>query len=71
MFDLVAILIEESVNTGHWLGLSKYNGIYELYDPYGGKLGATMSWIDITQRRNSNELVPYLSILLRNENLYI
>ena len=66
--DFVVILFEESPSVGHWVSVSKYNGIFEFFDPYGNQPDATMSWINISQKRRLNELVPYLSNLLKNKN---
>jgi hypothetical protein len=32
--DFVVILFDEFLNVGHWLGLSRYNGVYEYFDAY-------------------------------------
>jgi hypothetical protein len=33
--DFAIILYEHSRNSGHWVALSLYNGMYEIFDPFG------------------------------------
>ena len=42
--DFAFLLLENSPNKGHWLGLSKYKDIAEVFDSYGGKPDSWLSW---------------------------
>ena len=67
LIDYVVILYEEQENTGHWVGLMKYNNLYEFFDPYGLQPDKELSWINLKTRRMLNEITPYLTNLLKNE----
>ena len=69
--DTVVILYENVLNSGHWCCLSKYNGMYEFFDPYGIRVDNELKWTNLKRRRTLNEAVPYLSNLLRStEHMY-
>lgn len=42
--DFSFLLLENSPNKGHWLGLLKYNDTAEVFDSYGGKPDSWLSW---------------------------
>jgi hypothetical protein len=53
---------------GHWVGLLKYNNIYEFFDAYGLFPDKELLWIDLKTRQMLHEEKQYLTNLLRNEN---
>jgi hypothetical protein len=66
--DYYVILYEEKRLSGHWTGLLKYNGIFEFFDPYGIPPDSELSWITMRQRQALNQVIPYLSNLLKKED---
>jgi hypothetical protein len=68
LLDYVVILYEESLNSGHWVGLLKYNNIYEFFDSYGLMIDKQLIWTDLKTRQRLNERIPYLTNLLKHEN---
>ena len=67
--DLVGyaiVLYEEQENSGHWVGLLKYNNLF-FFDPYGLIPDKELSWVGLKTRRMLNEATPYLSILFKKE----
>lgn len=42
--DFAFLLLEESPNKGHWLGLLKYGDTAEVFDSYGGKPDSWLKW---------------------------
>jgi hypothetical protein len=67
LLDYAIVLYEEEENSGHWIGLLKYNNIIEFFDPYGLIPDKELSWLSMKTRRMLNQATPYLSNLLRNE----
>ena len=67
LLDYIIILYEHSPNEGHWVGLLKYNNIFEFFDPYGYIVDKPLTWVNLKTRRPLNELTPYLSNLLKQE----
>ena len=67
LLDYVIILYEDSPNQGHWIGLLKYNNIFEFFDPYGMIPDKQLTWTSLKTRQSLNEDVPYLSNLLKHE----
>ena len=35
LVDYAIVLYEEQENSGHWIGLLKYNNLFEFFDPHG------------------------------------
>ena len=68
LIDYVVILYEEAHNSGHWVGLLKYNNIYEFFDAYGLMVDKELLWVDLKTRQALNERIPYLTNLLKHEN---
>lgn len=60
--------IEEDLDTGHWIALSKYNNIYEVFDGLGAPIGSELKWINATKRRTLNGKSPYMSNLLEDKS---
>lgn len=67
LIDYVVILYEEAINTGHWVGLLKYNNMYEFFDAYGLFPDKELLWIDLQMRQKLDQRTPYLTNLLKNE----
>ena len=65
--DFCIVLYEDSIDHGHWVGLSKYDGRYEHFDSYGLQPDKELAWISIQKRRSLHEDEPYLSNLLKHE----
>ena len=68
LLDFVVVLYEESVNSGHWVALLKYNNVYEFFDAYGLFPDKQLLWMDLKTRQALNERIPYLTNLLKHEN---
>ena len=66
--DYCIILYEEVLDTGHWTGLLKYNGVFEHFDSYGVRPDAELHWINLKNRQKLGEVTPYLSNLLRSQH---
>ena len=62
--DCCVILYEDHIDSGHWVGLSKYDGKYEHFDSYGLKPDQELVWINMKKRKLNQ---PYLSNLLQHE----
>ena len=67
LIDYVVILYEDHLNSGHWVGLLKYNNMYEFFDAYGLMPDKELLWVDLKMRQSLNERIPYLTNLLKNE----
>ncbi len=65
--DYAIILYEEDENIGHWVGLLKYDNLYEFFDPYGLMPDKQLKWVNLKTRRSLNEATPYLSYMLKQE----
>ena len=65
--DYCIILYEDSVDHGHWVGLSKYDGKYEHFDSYGLKPDKELAWVNFKVRRAVGKTEPFLSELLKHE----
>ena len=53
---------------GHWVGLSKYNDLFEHFDSYGIKPDKELAWINLKTRNSLGERAPYLTELLRGQH---
>ena len=65
--DYAIILYEEDENTGHWVGILKYDNVFEFFDPYGLMPDKELAWVNLKTRRTLNEATPYLSNMLKQE----
>ena len=70
LVDYCIVLYEESLNRGHWVGLLKYNEMFEHFDSYGIKPDKELQWINTKKRLMLKQSIPYLSNLLDDE-IYI
>ena len=43
--DYCIILIEEELDSGHWVALMKYDNTVEFFDPYGKKWDTELAWV--------------------------
>ena len=66
--DFCIILYEDKPSSGHWIGLSKYNGLFEHFDSYGIKPDKELAWINLKTRNSLGEKAPYLTDLLRGKH---
>jgi hypothetical protein len=66
--DYCVVLYEERLDLGHWTALSKYDGVFEHFDPYGVKPDNQLKWLKKRQRELLNQATPYLSNLLNKED---
>ena len=67
--DYCIILIEEEMDSGHWVALLKYNNTIEFFDPYGNKWDTELAWIPREKRQQLGETQKYLSGLLDRTDL--
>ena len=65
--DYCIILYEDSIDHGHWVGLSRYDGKYEHFNSYGLKPDKELAWVNFKVRRSSGETQPFLSELLKHK----
>ncbi len=65
--DYCIILYEDRPSRVHWAALSKYDGLYELFDTYGVKPDNQLKWIGEKRSRQLNQDEPYLTPLLKKE----
>ena len=65
LIDYVVILYEDHLNSGHWVGLLKYNNMFEFFDAYGLMPDKELLWVDLKIRQSLNERIPYLTNLLK------
>ncbi len=65
--DYAIILYEEDDNIGHWVGLLKYDNVFEFVDPYGLMPDTELAWVNLKTRRTLSEATPYLSNMLKQE----
>ena len=67
--DYCIILIEEELDSGHWVALMKYDNTVEFFDPYGKKWDTELAWVPMNMRRQLGETQKYLSGLLERTKL--
>ena len=53
--DYANVLYEEDENIGHWVGLLKYDNLYELFHPYGLTPNKELAWVNLKTHRVLNE----------------
>jgi hypothetical protein len=58
------LLFEAKPNYGHWCCLFRTGNDIEFFNPYGGYPDDSLNYIPLHFREVSNQLVPYLSMLL-------
>lgn len=64
-YDACILLFEAKVNYGHWCAIFKINdNEIEFFNPYGGYPDDSLRYIPYHFAKVSNQLVPYLSLLL-------
>jgi hypothetical protein len=62
--DFAFLLLEESPNKGHWLGLLKYGDVAEVFDSYGGKPDSWLKWNNKEKNKQLGQGRKTLSELL-------
>jgi hypothetical protein len=58
------LLIEDSLDHGHWTGICRFKNTYMHFDSYGNPVDADLKWTDMATRKQLNEDKPFLSQLL-------
>ena len=66
--DFAFMLLENSPNKGHWLGLLKYGDIVESFDSYGGKPDSWLKWNDSKTNENLGQGEKDLTRLLKTHH---
>ena len=66
--DCVVIPYEEKELSGHRTCLTRDAALFTFFDSDGLKPDAELRWLSFEMRRRLNELTPYLTKLLSNEN---
>ena len=57
----------DSAHSGHWVLLTRYNDIIEMFDPYGQKnIDDELLWISKPERRMLKTNKPHLTRLLND-----
>lgn len=62
--EACVLLFEAKPNYGHWTCLHKRDGDIEFFNPYGGYPDDSLEYIPMHFREVSNQLEPYLSMLM-------
>lgn len=60
------LLFEAKPNYGHWTCLHRQGDLVEFFNPYGGYPDDSLEYIPLHFREVSNQLEPYLSMLMYN-----
>src|SRR5690606_21496962 len=63
-YDACILLYESKPNYGHWCALIKHGDSIEFFNPYGGLPDASLKLINPEFRIESNQVLPYLKILM-------
>ena len=58
------LLIEDSLDHGHWAGICRFKNTFMYFDSYGNPVDADLKWTDMATRKQLNEDKPFLSQLL-------
>lgn len=66
--DFAFLLLEESPNKGHWLGLLKYGDTAEVFDSYGGKPDSWLKWNNPQKNKQLGQGHKTLSELLEGHD---
>ena len=62
--DYVIILVEEKLNSGHWIGLLRSGRAIEFWDAYGQRVDKQLKWCPQQLRKGLGQDEPHLSYLL-------
>ena len=63
----VILLIEDSLDHGHWVGLCRFKDTYMYFDSYGNPVDADLKWASMQTRRELHEDKPYLFSIIRQK----
>lgn len=63
-YDACILLYESKPDYGHWCALIKHGDSIEFFNPYGGLPDASLKLINPEFRIESNQVLPYLKILM-------
>ena len=64
----VILLIEDSLDHGHWVGLCRFKDMFMYFDSYGNPVDQDLKWTPMKTREALNEDEPYLTQLLDKSN---
>ena len=67
--DYFILLYELQAQSGHWVGVLKYDNLIEFHDPYGLNADKELAWISKSARAKLHEQCPYLSKLINNSDM--
>lgn len=67
--DYVFILYLDSPNSGHWVGLLRYDDKIEVFDSYGKKIDNPLKWTSLEEELSLGIDDKYLTNLLDNSSL--
>ena len=65
--DYAFLLYEQSPNSGHWCVISKYDDMYEFFDPYGETDESILKWESKETNEELGQGKPTLSNLFKKE----
>jgi len=66
--DYVVLLVESSLNSGHWVCCLKYNNIIEYFDSYGNSPSAPLKWNNKELNNKLGQGKQYLNNLFNKTN---
>jgi hypothetical protein len=61
--DAFVLLIESTPDSGHWVGVLRYNNTIEYFDSYGKPPSEPLEWLSPNQNKKLNQDYPYLNHL--------
>jgi len=67
----VIVLIEATVNNGHWITITRFENIIEYFDSYGLYPDQNLTWIPENKREILGQSVPYISNLFDKTKLKV
>ena len=69
--NMLVILVETMINSGHWMCVLKYNNVVEVFDSYGLPIDAGLKYVSAPERKELDEVIPQLSNLLNKCNYQV
>ena len=69
--DAFVLLIESSPDSGHWVGVLRYNNTIEYFDSYGKPPSNPLTWIPQAENKKLNQEHPYLNYLFNKTPLKV
>jgi len=62
--NMVVILVETQINSGHWICMLKYDNVVEVFDSYGLKIDDQLKYVNLKMRKELDQYDHELSFLL-------